>query len=928
MKFAPAALLFDARVNARQSNRSTSKRVRKSCRRLLALLAGFSVACATADAATWIGPADGTNDWTTAARWSGGAPGTGTAIFDGTGNYTVPGISQGATITLSAMQFSGSTLPTISPGFQNWNVNVAGTFISVDATVTSNLNINANRVSAFDYTIKTGTSTILNNGTGLLSLGSSQLVTAGSTLGVASAGTATLVVDGTGNTRIGSLGTVLTGVVLQNGSGTLSLTKTGAGTLTLDTPNTFTGNTSISGGKIVLGLATALQSSPYNTTGSTGAIGLDVTGFTSPTLGGLVGSVDLATAITGYGAVTGLTLNPGNGLTPGYDGVIANGAAGMTLTKSGTGTQILSGSNTYSGTTTISAGTLQIGAGSTTGSLSASSSITNNATLAFNRTNTITQGADFASVIGGTGAVTQAGTGTLVLNGTNTYAGGTNINAGIIALGSSGALGTAGTIKFGSGGVAGILQFSASNTTNYSGRFSGAAGQAFNLDTNGQTVIVSNALVSSGGKLTKYGAGTLDVTTSASSYDGATTIEAGILKVAGLAAINTNSSIGKGSVAGSAIDLVFGGGTLLYSGASATTTNRLFAIGDANGLTATLDSSSSTAANTMSFTGTGALGLGGSGARTLTLTGTNTGNNTLTSIIGDGAGGTTSFVKNGTGTWVIGGTNGYTGTTTVNSGTLNVNGSLANNSSLHVLMAAPDDTLAGNPVLTRTVAAIPNAFAGFGSKVTAASLDPLVAPAPITGLQTKADILMSNTNADVDTLSMSWRTREVAEAAPANPNAVLSDVVSITGMDNGADLFVLQMSYTDAALSALGLIENSIALSGELRLGWKIGLNPTDWETATDGNIGADGIFAVTNYQGSWAAFLGANPGVTSNLANYLGSTGVDQGTNTVWAILDHNSEFAVIPEPSTLVVGCLALLGFAGAGLHRRRNRAQQRIN
>jgi autotransporter-associated beta strand protein len=75
----------------------------------------------------------------------------------------------------------------------------------------------------------------------------------------------------------------------------------------------------------------------------------------------------------------------------------------------------------------------------------------------------------------------------------------------------------------------------------------------------------------------------------------------------------------------------------------------------------------------MSFTGTGALAYGGSGARTLTLKGTNTGTNSLAPVIGDGAGGATSLVKDGTGTWTVSGaSNNYTGATTILDGTLSV----------------------------------------------------------------------------------------------------------------------------------------------------------------------------------------------------------------------------------------------------------------
>ena len=45
------------------------------------------------------------------------------------------------------------------------------------------------------------------------------------------------------------------------------------------------------------------------------------------------------------------------------------GGSGIALNKTTSGTVTLSGDNTYTGATTISAGTLQVGAGSTTGSL-------------------------------------------------------------------------------------------------------------------------------------------------------------------------------------------------------------------------------------------------------------------------------------------------------------------------------------------------------------------------------------------------------------------------------------------------------------------------------------------------------------------------------------------------------------------------------
>ena len=109
--------------------------------------------------------------------------------------------------------------------------------------------------------------------------------------------------------------------------------------------------------------------------------------------------------------------------------------------------QVLAGSNTYTGGTTISGGTLQLGNGGATGRSHPADAITDNATLAFNRSNTITQGTDFAGVISGTGGVLQAGSGsTLILTGANTYSGATTISAGTLQVGN----GNRGTLGSGS----------------------------------------------------------------------------------------------------------------------------------------------------------------------------------------------------------------------------------------------------------------------------------------------------------------------------------------------------------------------------------------------------------------------------------------------------------------------------------------------
>ena len=105
----------------------------------------------------------------------------------------------------------------------------------------------------------------------------------------------------------------------------------------------------------------------------------------------------------------------------------------------------MAASNTYTGPTTISAGTLQIGNGGAAGSLSSgtASAITDNGTLVFNCSGTVTQGTNFSSAaIKGNGSLVQAGPGTLVLTDTNSFTGGTTVDGGTLQLNVGGENGT------------------------------------------------------------------------------------------------------------------------------------------------------------------------------------------------------------------------------------------------------------------------------------------------------------------------------------------------------------------------------------------------------------------------------------------------------------------------------------------------------
>ena len=112
-----------------------------------------------------------------------------------------------------------------------------------------------------------------------------------------------------------------------------------------------------------------------------------------------------------------------------FSGVFS-GSGGLTIT--GAGTIVMVGANTYSGGTTVSSGTLQ---GKTT---SLQGPIVNNSQVVFDQT---TDGT-YSDVMSGSGALTKQGAGTLILTGSNTYTGGTTVNAGTLSIAGESPTGT------------------------------------------------------------------------------------------------------------------------------------------------------------------------------------------------------------------------------------------------------------------------------------------------------------------------------------------------------------------------------------------------------------------------------------------------------------------------------------------------------
>ena len=201
-------------------------------------------------------------------------------------------------------------------------------------------------------------------------------------------------------------------------SGNGGLVQAGNGTLTLTNSNPYSGGTTISAGTLQLNNANAAQNSTV-TVGSVNGLAFGP-GVSAPTVGGLAGSGNVNLATTDASPLLVLMTVGGNNSSTTYSGALSGSGS---LTKGGSGALVLTGSNTYSGQTTISSGTLQLGSGGTTGSI-ASTSITDNGVLEFDRSDS---SITFSQAVSGTGGLVQAGIGTLILTGSNTYSGSTTI---------------------------------------------------------------------------------------------------------------------------------------------------------------------------------------------------------------------------------------------------------------------------------------------------------------------------------------------------------------------------------------------------------------------------------------------------------------------------------------------------------------------
>ncbi len=480
----------------------------------------------------------------------------------GSGNYfgvIADNTSGTGTILLNK---SGAATQTFS-GLNTYtgSTSVAGTALVTGTLAAGIAQSGASGAFGNNSAVTMGTNGILNLANFNESIGS---LTGSATTGSVTLGTATLTVGGNNTSPA-----TYAGIISGTGG---SLTKVGGtGTLDLSGVNTYTGNTTVSAGTLTISGAGSIYS----------------------TIGAGAATVTVATVaqILLSGAATDNALGFGTNETWAVSGTInSTGGSAQTLPSTvtlnnGTLSGVIStGGNAQYGTYFANFPVATITANGASNIINAANiGLGSTLTLATPLSSDALSVSSAIGVVSGqvAGGVTKTGAGTVTLTGTNAYTGNTTLTAGTLNLGVaesvnvSGPLGkqlanAAGTIILNGG----TLQYSAANNNDYSGRFSTAASQAYNVDTNSQSVTWATALSSSGGTLSKSGAGTLTLT-GPNTYSGSTTISAGTLQIgsagtlgagayAGAIAISLGATLQDSSSAGQTLSgAISGGGAIL-----------------------------------------------------------------------------------------------------------------------------------------------------------------------------------------------------------------------------------------------------------------------------------------------------------------------------------------------------------------------------
>ncbi|MCL2715438.1 MAG: autotransporter-associated beta strand repeat-containing protein, partial [Alphaproteobacteria bacterium] len=239
------------------------------------------------------------------------------------------------------------------------------------------------------------------------------------------------------NSMLAALGGTMAvdgGAVLED-NGTISgegaLTKSGEGTLVLGSANSYSGGTALNGGTLLLGNANALGSGTLTMAGAT------VLDFADSYT--IANGINLA----GIGGI-----NVHDALTTTLAGVIGDGEGAGLLQKTGSGTLVLTGSNSYSGGTAINGGVLEVSQNVNLGASGGAVAFdggTLHVTAAFAMVRDFVLNAGGAvldtdagvvlqndGALTGAGGLTKTGAGSLALSGPASYSGATVVDQGLL----------------------------------------------------------------------------------------------------------------------------------------------------------------------------------------------------------------------------------------------------------------------------------------------------------------------------------------------------------------------------------------------------------------------------------------------------------------------------------------------------------------
>jgi fibronectin-binding autotransporter adhesin len=263
--------------------------------------------------------------------------------------------------------------------------------------------------------------------------------------------------------------------------------------------------------------------------------------------------------------------------------------------------------------------------------------------------------------------------------------------------------------------------------------------------------------------------------------------------------------------------------------------------------------------------------------------------------------GTGRVVQKGSGTLVLGVANTYSGGTTVESGTLQVgNASALGTGAAEIrntgTLVIDSSVVIGNELVFSGGSAVKTLSqnASYSLGTTGAVRSNFAGGNP----NTRAAIIDSGLVSNVGGTSLTYSFSATSSAL--NDAQRSSDVFTLTGSDS--DIIVLQLNVS-------GISESSY-------LGW---LDGDEWVNAVLGNTGGaldGGIYGALVTEESGLRGIGVSyqaAGISATI-DYLGAWGYDTTSGSVWAVINHNSSFAAIPEPSTwLLIGlgvCVVLYG------------------